>query len=55
MFVRMNSLMICCGGVKRWTTAKGDVRGCPVDQTFCWTSSINKASTLNVKLILDER
>lgn len=44
VFVRRNSLM------KRWTTAKGDLRGCPVDQTFCWTSMISKVSNVNVKL-----
>ena len=44
VFERSNSLM------KRWTTAKGDLRGCPVDQTFYWTSSISKITNLNVKL-----
>ena len=44
MFVRMNSLM------KRWTSAKGDLRRCPVDQTFCSDSSISKVTMLYVKL-----
>ena len=36
--------------MKRSTTAQGDLRGCPVDQTFCWTLSTSKVANLNVKL-----
>ena len=51
MFVRRNSLMICWRG-KRWTTAKGDPFRCPVNQTFCWISSISKDTNLTMKLKL---
>lgn len=49
VFVRRNGLIFCWRG-KRWTTAKGDLGGCPVDQTFCWASGISNISSLKVKL-----
>lgn len=47
VLVRKDVLMICWRG-KRWTTAKGDVGGCPVNQTFRSTSSISKVANWNM-------